>query len=109
MFGFFKKKEAVKQVEEKSKQDIWGYKFKSLIDFRFWYNLNYSLVSGGGVFMGILILALILFALYSFIKDGNGIFKSIAMVVVGLTVCFLAPMLLIPVVIIVVVATAKGY
>lgn len=31
------------------------------------------------------------------------------MVVVGLTVCFLAPMLLIPVVIIAVVATAKGY
>ena len=59
--------------------------------------------------MGILILASILIALYLFIKDGNGIFKSIAMVVVGLTVCFLAPMLLIPVVIIAVVATAKGY
>ena len=40
MFGFFKKKKAVKQVEEKSKQDIGGYKFKSLIDFEKKLNID---------------------------------------------------------------------
>lgn len=40
MFGFLKKNEKVEQVEEKSKQDIGGYKFQSLIDFEQKLNID---------------------------------------------------------------------
>lgn len=59
--------------------------------------------------MGIIIVLLILFGLFSFIQEGNGVFKSIVIVAVVLTLGFLAPMLLIPIVIIICIVTSKGY